>query len=74
MAGKHLREVRKAAVPNVYWGFVRKLETRVWQGNQIGFSKHLKTINLEGKRNRSSAYINDKDGISLRDVNLPSER
>ena len=41
----------------LFWGFVRKLETRAREGDQAGFYKHLKTMNLEGKRDRSSAYV-----------------
>ena len=36
--------------------------------------KHLKTTNLEGKRDRSSAYVKDEDGVLLRDVELIRER
>ena len=40
-----------------FWGFVRKLKTRSREGDQAGFYKHLKTMNLEGKRDRSSTYV-----------------
>ena len=53
---KKLRKVRKAAVLSFFWDFVRKLETRTREGDQVGFYKHLKTMNLEEKRDRSSAY------------------
>ena len=39
-----------------------------------GFYKHLKTMNLEGKRDRSSAYVKDENGVLLRDVELICER
>ena len=55
MAGKKLRKVRKAAVLSFFWNFVRKLETRTREGDQTGFYKHLKTMNLEEKGDRSSA-------------------
>ena len=55
LAGKNLRKVRKAAVLSVFYDFVHKLETRDREDDQAGFYKHLKTINLEGKRDRSSA-------------------
>ena len=74
MAGKNIRKVRKAAVLSVSWDFVRKLETRIREGNQAGFYKHLKTVNLEGKRDRSSAYVKDKNSVLLRDVELIRER
>ena len=61
MAGKNLRKVRK-------------LETRTRKGDQAGFYKHLKTTNLEGKRDRSSAYVEDEDGLLLKGVELIRER
>ena len=74
MAGKTLRKVRKAAVLSFFWDFVRKLETRTREGDQAGFYKHLKTMNLEGKRDRSSAYVKDENGVLLRDAELIRER
>ena len=74
MAGKNLRKVRKAAVLSFFWNFVRKLEIRTREGDQAVFYKHLKAMNLEGKRNRSSAYVKDENGILLRDVELIRER
>ena len=74
MAGKKLRKARKAAVLSFFWDFVRKLETRTQEGDQAGFYKHLKTMNLEGKRDRSSEYVKDDNGVLLRDVELIRER
>ena len=74
MAGKHLRKVRKAAVLSFFWDFVRKHETRTREGDQAGFYKLLKTMNPEGKRDRSSAYVKDEKGVLLRDVELIRER
>ena len=74
MAGKNLRKVRKAAVLSFFFYFVRKLETRNREGDQAGFYKHLKTMSLEGKRDRSSAYVKDKKSVLLRDVELIRER
>ena len=74
MAGKKPRKVRKAAVLRFFWDFVRKLETRTREGHQAGFYKHLKTMNLEGKRDRSSTYVKDENGVLLRDVELIRER
>ena len=74
MAGKNLRKVRKAAVLSFFWDFVRKLETRNRESDQAGFYKHLKTKNLEGKRDRSSAYVKDENGVLLRGVELNRER
>ena len=73
-AGKNLRKVRKAALLSFFWDFVRKVETRIPEGDQAGFYKHLTTMNLEGKRDRSSAYVKDEKGGLLRDVELIRER
>ena len=74
MAEKKLRKVRKAAVLSFSLDFVRKLETRTRGGDQAGFYKDLKTMNLEGKRDRSSAYVKDENGVLLKDVELIIER
>ena len=74
MAGKNVRKVRKAAVLSFFWDFVRKTEARAREGNQASFYKHLKTMNLEGKQNRSSAYVKDEGGELLKDVELIRER
>ena len=67
-------EGRKAAVLSFFWDFVRKLETRTREGDQAGFYKHLKTMNLEGKRDRSSAYVKDENRVLLRDIEPIRER
>ena len=67
IAGRNLRKVRKAAVLSFFWNFVRQLETCTREGDQIGFYKHLKMMNLEGKRNRNSAYVKDENVVLLRD-------
>ena len=72
-AGKNLWKVRKVAVLSFFWDFVRKLETRTREGHQAGIYTHLKTMNLEGKRDRSSAYVKDENGVLLRDVELIRE-
>ena len=74
MDGKNLWKVRKVAVLSFFWDFVRKLETRTREGDQAEFYKHLKTVNLEGKRDRSSAYVKDENGVILRDVELIREQ
>ena len=70
---KRIRKVRKAAVRNVFWDFVRKLEIRVRQGDLTGTYKHLRKVSLEWERNRISAYIKYEVDILLRDVNLLRE-
>ena len=57
-----------------FWDFVRKLETHTREGDQAGFYKRLKMMNLEAKRDRSSAYVKDENGVLLRDVELIRER
>ena len=71
---KNLRKVRKAAVLNFFWDFVRKLETRNREGDQAGFYKHLKRMNLEGKQDHCSAYVEEENGVLLRDVELIRKR
>ena len=74
MAGKKLRKVRKAAVLSFSWDFVCNLETRTREGDQAGFYKHLKTMKLERKRDRSSTYVKDENGVLLRGVELICDR
>ena len=74
MAGKKLQKVRMAAVLGLFWDFVRKLETCTREGDQACFYNPHKTMNLEGKRGRSSAYVNYKNGVLLRDVELIRKR
>ena len=73
MIGKNLRKVCKAAVLRLFWDFVRKLETRTREGDQAGFYNHLKTMNLEGKQDRSSAYVKNENGVLLKDIRLIRE-
>ena len=45
---QHLNQVQYgsiAAVLSFFWALVRNLETRVREGDQAGFDKHLKTTN-----------------------------
>ena len=62
---KKLWKVRKAAVLSFFWDFARKLETLTQEGDQAGFYKNLKKMNLEEKR--------AKLGV-LRDVELVRKR
>ena len=57
-----------------FWVFVRKLETRVREGYQAGLYKHLKTMDLEGELDCSTAYMEDEDGIFVKDVKRIHER
>ena len=74
MAGHNLQKVCKAAALSFFWDCVHTLEARSREGDQAGFYNHLKTMNLGGKRDPSSAYINDGDILLLRDVQLIRER
>ena len=74
MAGKNLRKVRKAAVRSFFWDFVRKFETRTREGDQASFCKHLKTMSLERKRDRSSAYVKYENGVLRGGIELIHER
>ena len=65
MADENLEKVRKAAVLSFFWAHVHKLEERFRKGDQAGFYEHLKTMNMEGKRVRSSQLIKDEDGNLL---------
>ena len=57
-----------------FWVFIRKLKTRVRDGYQAGLYKHLKTMDLEGGLDCNSAYMDDEDGILVKDVKLIHER
>ena len=57
MAGKNVRNVRKAAVLSSVWDFVHKLEARTREGDQADFYKNVKVVNLEGKRDHRLAYV-----------------
>ena len=74
IAGLFFCEVRKAAVLSLFRDFVLKLETCARESDQAGVYKLLKMVNLEGKRHRSSAYVEDKDDIFQRDVELNHEQ
>ena len=63
MAGKNLQNVREASELSFFWAFVHKLETSVREGDQASLYKYLKTKNLEGEQDRSSAYIKGEDGM-----------
>ena len=66
--------MRKASVVSFLWDFVRILETRTREGDQAGFCRYFKMTNLEGKRDRSSTYVKDENGVLLRGVTLIRER
>ena len=57
-----------------FWAFIRKLETRIREDDEVGLYKHPKMMKLEWEWDRSSAYVKDMDGILLRDVEFIRER
>ena len=63
MAGKKLRKMRKAAVLSFFWDFLPKLKTRNREGDQAGFYKPLKTMNLEEMRDHSSTYVKTASSV-----------
>ena len=64
-------KICKTAALRLFGAFVRRPKTHV----QKAAYKHLKTMDLEGKRDRSSVYVKyDKVGILLKDVELICER
>ena len=71
--GKNHRKARKTAMSSFFWDYVRRLETCAREGDQIDFYNNLKTANLEGKRDRGSAYVKDEDVVLLMDVELIRE-
>ena len=79
MTGKTLRKVSEDDLLIFIWAFVSKLKTSkleasVQEDDQAGLYKHLKMAIWEEKRDRSSAYINDKEDILLRDVEVIRQR
>ena len=61
-AGKKFEKVRKTAVLSFFFAHVRKLEASVREGDQAGFNRRLKFMNLEGKRDHNSQFIKDEHG------------
>ena len=71
---KQLKRTRAEAVQRFLEDYVSQLEGRMREGDQFGFYKHLKGMDVEGKRTFNSQYINDEEGRLLRDNALVSER
>ena len=70
MAGENLRKGRESAELSFFWDVVHTHETRARNGDHAASYKHLKTINLKGKRERRSACVKAENGVLLRDVEL----
>ena len=71
---KQLKCTRAEAVQRFFEDYVSQLEGRVREGGQFGFYKHLKGMDVEGKRKFDSQYIKDEKGRLLRDNALIRER
>ena len=55
-------------------GLILQTLSRIRDDDQPGFYKHLDTMNLGGKRDRRSAYVEDENGELLGDVELIRKR
>ena len=71
---KQLIRTRAEAVQRFFEDYVGHLEGRIREGDQFGFYKYLKGMNVEGKRTFNSQYNKDKEGRSLRHNALIRER
>ena len=72
-----MKQVKRAwaeYVRRFFEEYVSQLEGRIGEGDQFGFSKHLKGIDVEGKRTFSSHYIRHEEGRLLWDMGLIRER
>ena len=73
-ATKQLKRTRGEAVQKFFEDYVSQLEGRIREGDLFGFNKHLKGMDVEGKRTSTSQYIKDEEGRLLRDNALTRER
>ena len=73
-ATKQLKRARADGVQRFFEEYVSQLEGRIREGDRFGFYKHLKGMDVEGKRTFNSQYIRDEEGRLLRDIGLISER
>ncbi|CAB1115840.1 unnamed protein product [Ectocarpus sp. CCAP 1310/34] len=65
---------RWRALETFFEGYVRQLEKKSREGDQAGFYRHLKMIDVEGKRSFTSQNIKDEDGKVLRDPTFIRQR
>ena len=73
-ATKQLKRTRAKGVQRFFEEFVSQLEGRIGEGDQFGFYKHLKEMDVEGKRTFNSQYIRDEEGRLWRNIGLIRER
>ena len=71
---KQLKGTRAEAVQRVFEDYVSQLEGRIREGDQFGLYKHLKEMDVEGKRTFNSQYIKNEERRLLRDNALIRER
>ena len=71
---KQLKRTRAEAVQRFFEDYVSQLIRRIREGDQFGFYRHLKGMDVEGKRTFNSQYIKDEEGRLLRDNALIRER
>ena len=71
---KQLKRTQAEAVQRFFEDYASQLEGRIREGDQFGFCKHLKGMDVEGKRTFNSQYIKDEEGRLLRDNALIRER
>ncbi|CAB1121152.1 unnamed protein product [Ectocarpus sp. CCAP 1310/34] len=65
---------RWRALETFFEGYVRQLEKKSREGDQAGFYRHLKMIDVEGKRSFTSQNIKDEDGKVLGDPTIIRQR
>ena len=71
---KQLKRTRAGAVQRFFEDYGSQLEGRIRADDQFGFYKHLKGMDVEGKRTFNSQYIKYEEGRLLRDNALIRER
>ena len=71
---KQLKRTRAEAVQRFFEDYVSQLEGHIREGDQFGFCKYLKGMDVEGKRTFDSQYIKDEESRLLRDNALIRER
>ena len=64
---KQLKCTRTEAVQRFFEDYVSQLDGRIREGDKFGLYKHLKGVDVEGKRTFHSQCIKDEEGRLLRD-------
>ncbi|CAB1103768.1 unnamed protein product [Ectocarpus sp. CCAP 1310/34] len=73
-ARKKHSTARWRALETFFEGYVRQLEKKSREGNKAGFYRHMKLIDVEGKRSFTCQNIKDEDGKALRDPTFIRQR